>query len=59
MVSIHKVPVIVLLNISEVCFIFRFKTWSQLCRSLHVKALELPDLSKRARNEIEQKYETF
>lgn len=49
MVSIHKVPVIVLLNISVICFIFRFKRGANSCCPFHdVKALALPCLSKRA-----------
>ena len=36
MVSIHRVPVDVLLIISVVCFIFRFKREALHCRSLHV-----------------------
>ena len=33
MVSIHKVPVIVLLNISVICFIFRFKRGTAMLTS--------------------------
>lgn len=41
MVSIHRVPVDVLLIISVVCFIFRFKTWNQLLSVPHSEALAI------------------
>ena len=49
MVSIHKVPVIVFLIIRVICFIYRFKRGaSSLSLASRLKALELPDQSKRA-----------
>ena len=43
MVSIHDVPFAVILIISIVCFMFRFKREAQHCRSLHgLKAFALP-----------------
>ena len=39
MVSIHRVPIAVILIISIVCFIFRFKREALHCRSLHILRL--------------------
>ena len=48
MVSIHRVLVDVLLIISVVCFMFRFKRGASLSLVPRVKAFALPRLSKRA-----------
>ena len=53
MVSIHRVPVDVLLIISVVCFIFRFKREAQHICSLHI--LRLLRIAHLVGNEQRQK----